>query len=544
MRIGIDLGTTFCCVAALDTRGWPVLVPNECDEVTTPSVFWFDGHEAWIGHCAYVREAERPGFLVDYVKRDMGRPAEIPAHLYDHADAPATAPYAYGGFAFGVVGMQALLLRKLKRDALRYFQREGMLPADLDEPQVRLDAVITVPAYFKDVEREQTRQAGECAGLRVIGIINEPTAAALAYRLVRSGTRRIVVFDLGGGTFDVTVLELRADGASHVLASDGNPQLGGKDWDDLIVRHLRDVFFERAGKETPREKLVELYQKTVEGKKGLSVQEAVQVEMVAHDGTPLSTELFRRLPEGVHPYEAGDGFYFERRAMNLLSLITAICERTRKSVRIKRPDGSEREMEWDDVDDVVMVGGSCRMPMIPKLLETLTGKEIRRHPEGFDFDTAVAIGAASYAQRRDLVHDVASGSFGLKLRRREDGVTYDFVQHLVRKNTPLPVGIEREYRAGANAVLQLYQGESENPEECVLRGRLELNNPEGLATVALNMDRDGRLTAAVSLPGTPGEAPVQRTIEIKNELYDAQQAALCERVQAVTIHPCCPPADG
>jgi len=534
----MDLGTTFSCVSLLDERGWPSLALDAENSPLVPSVLWFDGHEAWVGMAAYRREEEKPGGFVDYIKRDMGKPAEIPPHLYDAPDAPDTAPYRYDGYAFGPVGMQALLLRALKRHALRHAARTGQLPESWSEEHVVPDAVITVPAYFKDIEREQTRQAGEIAGLRVVGILNEPTAAALAYRPNASGRRRLVVFDLGGGTFDVTILDLMPDGSSKVLASDGNPRLGGKDFDQPLEDHLRAVCFLNRGEAVPPAYEVRLRREATSAKIRLSTRDETEIVVTRPDGEAVRVSVMRRRPDDVNPYDfSSNTFYFESRAQNLLTSVRAICERTRRSVRLPTPDGSEREMLWADVDEVVMVGGSCRMPMIPDLLATLTGKHVQRHPpEGFDFDTAVAVGAGRYAERPDLVEDVMWGTLGVKLRKRMEGMDLDFVRPLIRKNAPLPTRSEQRFKAGANAVLELYVGESDNPDDCILLGRLELGNPEGEVTVVVAVDPHGRTTAHVHFVSSPSGEPVTRQLIIRNDLFAPHLAELAARVRRVRLH--------
>src|SRR5690606_48121 len=191
---------------------------------------------------------------------------------------------------------------------------------------------------------------------------------------------------------------------------------------------------------------------------------------------------------------------------------------------------------WAFVDEVIMVGGSCRMPMIPALLEEMSGgrHEVRR-PEGFDFATAAAIGAAVYPLRPASVRDVSPETYGVKLKSTK-GDRY-VVHPLVHKNARLPVTVEQEFKAGANAVLELYQGSSPVVSECVRRGRLELSNPEGMVRVILHMDDEGTLSVACVLPN--GE---RRTLTIQNEFYDARTTDLAARVRGIGLAPC--PATG
>ncbi len=530
LRIGIDLGTTFSCVAALDGRGQPAVVPNALGEPTTPSVLWFDGHEAVVGWCAYDREAEQPGQLITFAKRNTGKPAAIPPDLHDRNDKPETAPYVRAGYNWGVVGVQALLLRRLRADALAHFRRAGQIAEDAPDDEVRLAAVVTVPAYFRDVEREQTRQAGEAAGLHVLGVINEPTAAALAYRLVTHGTKRVFVFDLGGGTFDVTIIELTADGTAEVLASEGNMTLGGNEWDEIILRQLRSEYARATGAEPPESLAVELRRLATAAKIALSTQEQVTVAIPLPDGGSLDVVLHRAPPPDYDPFSLDDTFYFETKATNLLTQIRAICESAFEASGLT---ASTRNLPWTAIDEIVMVGGSCRMPMIPALLEAMAGgrHHVRRQTQGFDFDTAVAIGAALYAHHPEDVLDVSPATYGIKLFSVRDD---RYIVHpLIHKNARLPVTVEQEFAAGANAVLELYQGESPVVALCVLRGSLALDNPEGTVRVILHMDAEGALSVRCVLPD--GDV---RTVAIRSDYFGDVPTELAAKVRAVTLASC------
>src|SRR5947209_16046887 len=220
--VGIDLGTTFCAIAHIDLYGKPQIIPNVESERLTPSVILFDGSSVIVGTLAKnnsVAEAER---IVDFVKREMGKPKE-----QFHRE--------FNGKVYSAEELSALILRKLKADAEKY----------LKEPVT--DAVITVPAYFNDAERTATITAGQLAGLNVLQIINEPTAAALAYGLDKLDTNQTVfVFDLGGGTFDVTIMRIE-DHHIRMMASNGDHRLGGKDWDDVIVNWVASEFDQQHG---------------------------------------------------------------------------------------------------------------------------------------------------------------------------------------------------------------------------------------------------------------------------------------------------------
>src|SRR5579862_9879243 len=220
--IGIDLGTTFCAVAHIDAYGKPQIIPNSESERITPSVILFDGTNAIVGSMAKQNAVAEPEKIVDFVKREMGK-------------SKAQFHREFNGKIYSAEELSALIIKKLKNDAERY----------LGEPVT--DAVITVPAYFNDAERTATLRAGQLAGFNVLQVINEPTAAALAYGLDKlEQDQTVFVFDLGGGTFDVTIMRIES---SHIsmIASNGDHRLGGKDWDDVIVNWVADEFDKQHG---------------------------------------------------------------------------------------------------------------------------------------------------------------------------------------------------------------------------------------------------------------------------------------------------------
>lgn len=532
MRIGIDLGTTYCCMAHVDDEGNPHVIPNAEGNETTPSVICLKGKKAWVGEKANMRKDVAPHQVHEFVKRDMGAPVEIPPNLFDEGNHPEAKPYAVGGFKYGAAGMSAIILRKLKKDAIRFFKREGQLPKDVDEKNLDLDATITVPAYFGDVERQQTKLAGYAAGLNVTSIVNEPTAAAFSYGLGHEGGKNIMVFDLGGGTFDVTILRMRSDGKAEVLATDGHRTLGGKDFDTLIQDYLHDAYDRQHGGVIPEDYLYEVQQAALHAKMELSEKEKTTAIFETDQGE-MRVDLHRTAPPEQDEFSmngANNDFYFEQRATSLLNRCRSLSESVLEDVDYEALRGIERDMEWEDLDEVIMAGGSCRMPMIPKMLERMTGQTVRQHIEGFDYDTAVAIGAALYGEHPDHALDVVSHSLGIKLQNPDDGRFY--IEHLIEKNQRLPVDVEETYRAGSNAVLEVYQGESSRPDECVSRGRLELDNAEGPVTIGLHASRDGTLTATADYPPDG-----KKEAELKSELYtyDERAMPLREQVQSLRI---------
>src|SRR5881396_1450087 len=215
--VGIDLGTTFSAIAHIDAYGKPQIIPNSETERITPSVILFDGANVIVGTVAKNSSVAEPEKIVDFVKREMGKPKDQFHREFD-------------GKIYSAEELSALILKKLKADAEKY----------LKEPVT--DAVITVPAYFNDAERTATITAGQLAGLNVLQLVNEPTAAALAYGLDKLDENQTVfVFDLGGGTFDVTIMRIQGQHI-NMIATNGDHRLGGKDWDDTIVNHMAEEF--------------------------------------------------------------------------------------------------------------------------------------------------------------------------------------------------------------------------------------------------------------------------------------------------------------
>src|SRR5246127_5836407 len=215
--VGIDLGTTFSAIAHIDNYGKPQIIPTAETRRIPPSVIFFDGTNVIVGTVAKNNAVAEPEKIVDFVKREIGKPKDQFSR-------------EFGGKVYSAEELSALIIKKLKADAEKY----------LDQPIT--DAVITVPAYFNDAERTATITAGQLAGLNVLQIVNEPTAAALAYGLDKlDEDQTVFVFDLGGGTFDVTIMRIR-NSKIEMLATNGDHRLGGKDWDDVIVNRVAEEF--------------------------------------------------------------------------------------------------------------------------------------------------------------------------------------------------------------------------------------------------------------------------------------------------------------
>jgi molecular chaperone DnaK len=507
--IGIDLGTTFSAVAFLDAEGVPRTIPNAEGELTTPSVILFDTEtNAIVGRDAKRAALAEPGRVAQDVKRYMGD------EYYPHVVA---------GNQYTPVALSALILKKLRQDA---------------EAQVGAvsGAVITVPAYFDESRREATAEAGRLAGLQVVDIINEPTAAALAHAYRSTGrgnageARTVLVYDLGGGTFDVTLLRVKGNDLS-VIATMGDICLGGRDWDERVFAHLADAFLQAHG-EDPRDdpRSVQQFMQAAEDlKKDLSTRAAARY-VVTHNGKAQRGEMTRAV--------------FEQLTADLLF---------RTESRITRVI-RDAALEWKDIDQVLCVGGSTRMPQVTAMLQRVTGKVPDRSlsPEEAVAQGAAIHGAALAAQEAGSAAAQEGGPAGaggkgsvvkrfseglLKLLRGirtssvnahslgvvvETGQGTKQVSHLIARNTPLPAAAAKCYATvkenQSQVIVQIVEGESKQPEDCLVLGTcriasLPANLPKGSPVeVSFRYDRSGRLHVSAVHVGTGAwaEARIER----------------------------------
>ena len=382
--LGIDLGTTFSAMAVVDRYGRPVMVMNSEGQPTTPSVIHFYDRDA----CVVGEEATKmvvvdPTNIVRFIKRNMGEP-DFTLEFFGRSSTPQE--------------LSAIILKKLKEDA-----EEAL-------GQRITDAVITVPAYFNSARRAATAEAGAIAGLHVLSIINEPTAAAIAYGLDRiGGSRRVLVFDLGGGTFDVTLMEMR--GVSfRTLASDGNAELGGKDWDDRLLNAIAEQFAERFGLD-PRDDaqpFQELYERCLHAKISLSTKPKAVIP-VNYKGHRMVANVSRE--------------EFEAMTADLVEQCAVTCQLVLEKAG----------MAWEDVDEVLLVGGATRMPMIHTMLNSLAGRRVQA--ANVNPDECVALGAAlAGVLRHRPDHPALASQRQALARRARDGVSSE--------DTPPPGGRE------------------------------------------------------------------------------------------------------
>jgi molecular chaperone DnaK len=351
---GIDLGTTYSAIAYVDEHGKPVIVPNQESERITPSVVLFDGENVIVGDTAKESAKVEPQRVVSRIKQHMGDP-----HFVFEHDGQVYSPEEISSF----------ILRKVAGDA----------EIALGEPVT--DVVITCPAYFGVDEREATANAGRLAGLNVRAILNEPTAAAIAYGLEQGEDQTVLVYDLGGGTFDVTMIEIK-DRLIRVICTGGDHRLGGALWDEAIVVHLADEFKRQTGLDADPmddpEVLNDLFLQAERGKKTLTLREKAPFR-VTHAGQQVRVELERSR--------------FEELTRHLLD---RTIELTREMLDDARQKGAER------FDKLILVGGATRMPQVRDRLVAEFGME----PEIFDPDESVAKGAALYGLKEALQDEV------------------------------------------------------------------------------------------------------------------------------------------
>ncbi len=340
--LGIDLGTTYSAMAYVDRFGKPQIIVSTDSEPTVPSVVYFYDNDAFVvGTEAVKMVVADPSNVARFVKRSMGE-EEFTLEYFGQGYTPQE--------------LSAIVLRRLRNDAEEFFGRPVA------------DAVITVPAYFNAAQRAATAEAGSVAGLNVLSIINEPTAAAIAYGMDRIGSmHNFMVFDLGGGTFDVTVMSIEGN-SLRAVATDGNAELGGKDWDDRLVSHVAEQFVTRFGVD-PRDDpqpYQELYERCLSAKIALTTQPRAIIP-VNYRG--------RRMAVPITVKEFND-------------MCRDLVEQCRDTCNLVL---DKAKMSWSDLDDVVLVGGATRMPMIQDELSRLAG---RRPNAELNPDECVAMGAA------------------------------------------------------------------------------------------------------------------------------------------------------
>jgi len=498
--VGIDLGTTNSCIAVME-GGKPTVITNSEGSRTTPSVVGITKKgERLVGQLAKRQAALNPENTIYSIKRFIGRKySEVESERkivsYDvKKGRNDLAEVEMGGKSHTPEEISAMILQKLKTDAESYIGTKIT------------DAVITVPAYFNDAQRQATKNAGKIAGLNVLRIINEPTAASLAYGLDKKKEEKILVFDLGGGTFDVSVLEV-GEGVFEVKASHGDMHLGGDDYDDRIMNYVADEFKKEQGIDLRKDR--QALQRLIEA------SEKAKVELSAVMETNINLPFITADANGPKHLEVKiTRAKFEQLTADLTNRCKEPLEKALKDSGLKTAD----------LDEVILVGGATRMPVIQELVKNYTGKEPNK---SVNPDEVVAVGAAIQAgvlkgDVRDVVLlDVTPLSLGIE-------TLGGIMTRLIDKNTTIPTKKSEIFTTAADnqtsVDIHVLQGEREMARDNKTIGRFRLDGippaPRGIPQIEVTFDIDANGIVNVSAKDTATGKEQKITITATSHLTD------------------------